>query len=486
MGKRGRPRYPDVLTPREQEVLALVREGLTNGEIAERLSVSADTVKTHVSQILSKLGVGTREEAAAWAPEAEGEGWTWRRWVMVGLGTATVVGTVLALGLLAWGVFETESESRDSEAQAEQANVSPTGTASITEEIPNVLRTVPAVSEPGAYLLDLETGELRIVEHPIGAISPDETKMLKPNCCAGGELIVIDIASGHGTLLVDGDIADADWSPDGKQIAYSYNLGGSHGLLVIDAQGGAPRRLTNIAGWGVDWAPSGPYIAFTSAGNDGLSVANAETGEVAEVATGQPSFEWSPDGSMLAYAGDGPLNVYDPVTQESRTIAPGPAWGRLAWSPDGSKIALPYGERIAYGGSQPGDIPLTYIVAVDAATSPVELGPAIRPQWSPDSTEITFVSHPLLTGEWDIYLSDLNGQDRRVTNEPEVVHEGAAWLPDGRTIIYSAHDRVVALDLETGTERILARPTFEIGLHFLGDLSQSGRFITFIAGGGVS
>ena len=111
MGKRGRPRYPDVLTPREQEVLALVREGLTNAEIAERLSVSADTVKTHVSQILSKLGVGTREEAAAWAPEAEGEGWTWRRWVMVGLGTATVVVTVLVLGLLAWGVFESSDDA---------------------------------------------------------------------------------------------------------------------------------------------------------------------------------------------------------------------------------------------------------------------------------------------------------------------------------------------------------------------------------------
>ena len=70
MGKRGRPRHPDVLTPREWEVLALVREGLTNEQIAERLGVTLHAARYHVSEILSKQGVATREEAAAWQPEA--------------------------------------------------------------------------------------------------------------------------------------------------------------------------------------------------------------------------------------------------------------------------------------------------------------------------------------------------------------------------------------------------------------------------------
>ena len=69
MGKRGRPRYPDVLTPREWEVLSFLREGLTNEQIAERLGVTLHAARYHVSQILSKLGVATREEAAAWQPE---------------------------------------------------------------------------------------------------------------------------------------------------------------------------------------------------------------------------------------------------------------------------------------------------------------------------------------------------------------------------------------------------------------------------------
>ena len=59
----------DVLTPREREVLALLGHGLTNEEIAHRLDISLDGAKYHVSQILSKLGVPTREEAAVWRPE---------------------------------------------------------------------------------------------------------------------------------------------------------------------------------------------------------------------------------------------------------------------------------------------------------------------------------------------------------------------------------------------------------------------------------
>lgn len=55
------------LTPREHEVLALLVRGLNNPQIAAELYVSEATVKTHVSNILSKLGAATRTEAATLA-----------------------------------------------------------------------------------------------------------------------------------------------------------------------------------------------------------------------------------------------------------------------------------------------------------------------------------------------------------------------------------------------------------------------------------
>lgn len=58
------PNSPETLTGRETEVLRLIGQGLSNKEIARELGITEKTVKTHVSNILSKLGVLSRTQAA--------------------------------------------------------------------------------------------------------------------------------------------------------------------------------------------------------------------------------------------------------------------------------------------------------------------------------------------------------------------------------------------------------------------------------------
>ena len=75
---RGTSAPPEVaaseLTPRERQVVSYVAEGLSNREIAARLSISQRTVDSHVQHAIDKLGVRSRAQLAAWHARREREG----------------------------------------------------------------------------------------------------------------------------------------------------------------------------------------------------------------------------------------------------------------------------------------------------------------------------------------------------------------------------------------------------------------------------
>jgi DNA-binding CsgD family transcriptional regulator len=125
--RRGRPAYPDVLTPREWEVLALIREGLTNEQIAQRLGISESGARYHVSEILSKLGVESRQEAAMWGGQLRGAAvviaFVTRKirptGAMLPKAGAVIVGTA-AIGLLALALGVAVMERRAGQSETRQ------------------------------------------------------------------------------------------------------------------------------------------------------------------------------------------------------------------------------------------------------------------------------------------------------------------------------------------------------------------------------
>ncbi|MFN2465933.1 MAG: response regulator [Candidatus Dormibacteria bacterium] len=69
LGARNRPRSEEALTPREEEVLGLVGEGMANKQIARRLGISEKTVKAHLTSVFQRIGVDSRTGAALWAQQ---------------------------------------------------------------------------------------------------------------------------------------------------------------------------------------------------------------------------------------------------------------------------------------------------------------------------------------------------------------------------------------------------------------------------------
>ncbi len=153
---RGRPPHPDVLTPAEWRVLKELRLGTTNPDIAERLGVSVNTVRSHVSSMLAKLEVPDRHALASWHGEPAEE--TQQHLQRFGLGApwwrfAGLTGTIVAVIALSWVALQAARPPASQGASLPAAAATPEPTEPASSPVAQT--DVPPLGdlyEPKAYL----------------------------------------------------------------------------------------------------------------------------------------------------------------------------------------------------------------------------------------------------------------------------------------------------------------------------------------------
>ena len=352
----------DELTEREREVLDLVRLGLTNEEVAGRLGITEAGVKYHVSQILSKLGVSTREEAAAVAiPVAEAFQPRRARWwaalplAAKAAGVAVMLAAVAGLGVLAWGVLRTGAGEEGGEAVSRIVFVSDrSGDHEIwvvdangenlrqVSQLPP-LNYSPAFSPdgrqivfastaggsdpPDLYLMNSDGSDLQqLTDTPRSGES-------SPSFLPDGQTIVYTRNGALYSIKVSGDderplgaqASTNDVSPDGSTVAYSFGPLARHYeapvVVLRKLEGGGSRRLTDEMSYTASpqWSPDGRSIAMecardpqiampgapTPADPVGICVVDADGSNLRKIADGGSHPTWSPNGEWIAFVGVG-------------------------------------------------------------------------------------------------------------------------------------------------------------------------------------
>ena len=303
MARRGRPPHPDILTPREWEVLGLLREGPTNPQIGHRLGISLAGARYHVSEILGKLGLNSRFEAAAWQPTRIP---SWR---------------AAALGFLAWP-FKKLLWGSAVKAAAAAAVVATVGVFAVPDGF-GLLVTDPEIGpvpDFSNFSYVTASGRVRLTDNPArdagGAWAPDCSRIAFTSNRKGSIGFRNDIYTmdADGTNVVNltktrRDDSQPDWSPDGTRIAFASEIKGNTDIYVMNADGTGQTNLTNMPGLNLtpSWSPDGERVLFSRyrgltpevyvINSDGTLRRNLSQHEATD---GWAS--WSPDGKTIAFA----------------------------------------------------------------------------------------------------------------------------------------------------------------------------------------
>ncbi|MGH2609506.1 MAG: LuxR C-terminal-related transcriptional regulator, partial [Tepidiformaceae bacterium] len=239
-------------TPRQREVLDLLARGQSNQEVAEVLGISLDGAKWHMREILSKLGVDTREEAAEYWRRRNSVSRKVRRlghlmWPPTGWALASATGAALVIGVAAmWaatsGDDEPATQLRAASPQAALATASP-----VPGQLPapghEISLATSGGTTSGVFLLDWAGGG------------------------APGQLRPLDTTTGqdlNGFLPADmGHVAIFYLAPDGDTIAVvRHPTDRDDGeLYLLDHRDWSLKSVGSLSGgWHPIWSPDGRYL----------------------------------------------------------------------------------------------------------------------------------------------------------------------------------------------------------------------------------
>jgi len=266
-----------------------------------------------------------------------------------------------------------------------------------------------------------------------------------------------------GVPYVDYIWGGIDLSPDGSEVAFSWNRSGTFEIFSAPLDGERIFQLTGANERSVwpRWSPDAKQLAFLRdrGGDERFDIWLVDRdGEHERNLTNEPGvmnrdIAWSPDGTKLVYtanaAGKGfGVHVIDVTTGAKRALTDGARDDlQPRWSPDGTLLVF---------WSRREDVRTNadlYVVAASGGdVTRLETrggvdGESIDPRWSPDGTRISFTTDT--RGRQEIAIATYAEREiGRIERMTESIHDeyGAVWRPDGRALTY-LHNEDAAVSL---------------------------------------
>lgn len=464
--RRGRPRHRDILTPREWQVLELLEQDRTNEQIARELGISFDTAKFHVSEILTKLGLTSRQEAAQWraATLAEPSRKSWLRipplvTLVKGSAAFTAAGAIAVLGLIVLGVILMNNRS-DAE--------SPLGKVAFIRDRDVWVKYLPdgkeeQVTRWGDVYADPDW-------------SPSGDWLLVTRGFPGLRKWVVD-ASGNRGREMQGFVM---WAPLKDELLVFSDWDQPPELRIESADGRKKQTLAvdgHQAGYPLGWSPDGQWIVLSMRsqwpstrevmilmrpdGSDAREFIVSESfpGRTINGAEWPNThMGWSPDSRYVISAYQRPSQLIELVaidTEGFNTLIAGPT---ILFEP----LNIAYsdsGETAVIAASSRRDVPSWRLVIYDPGSGRTEdlgLSWTANPAWAPNGSRIFYAAPDAqLTSEPDeparnfrIWVVGRDGSNpRQLTSDSRYQDEYPLASRDGVILLFIRQDH----ESETGT-----------------------------------